>query len=298
MFVKVFHLQYFQSQIYIFKPIAVTDAEGNLRPLPASFAPAPSKSPSRPLKSKTRGGSKRGVRKKHLQEAKAANDPTLLVKGDKRYSTLGAMDEYLMKLSKDGVVFWINEYLDEAFKITNTRSKTSAAWRFCRKAKYALKRNSRGVITKYDTCSWKRCQCIWCDYICTCDSATTIQNHIRNCHIFDAQGLNEADQKLFCRATGIPMEQLNQDPETIEAQEEMNSLIAKYKIDTKDYKYGNLKPQSLKNQPQAIQKKFQQYLIELLVGVNATPSSANKRVVARFIDVCTSILYDKLYLCQ
>lgn len=244
---------------------------------------------TKPRSSKKRGGSKKGETKKHLQRAKHENDPTVFESDDEerlKYQTFEEMDSYLCKLAKEGVVFWINEWIDPAFKATTGRKNIAPAWRFCLKAKYALKRDPKtNKVTKYATCSWDRCKCILCDYYCTCSSATTIEQHLKRDHIWDAIGLDLDAQKLFCQATGIDPDDLNQDPQTIEAQEEMKQLIAKYKIDTQAFTNSSMTPQSMKNQPQEIQRKFHEALIELLVGVNASPSSANKRVVVRFIDV-------------
>ena len=105
-------------------------------------------------------------------------------------------------------------------------------------------------------------------------------------HKLDAQGFDPEILKLYCEATGFSEEELTGAPETIESQEKIAKLIEQYKIDTNEYDYSNMKPQSLHSQPEEIQKMFHEFLIELLVGVNATPTSANKRVVSRFIDVC------------
>ena len=196
------------------------------------------------------------------------------------------MDEYLMKLSEEGKVYWINEYFDQKFRKTIRRVKTQAVWAFALKAKYAIYRDGiTNEPTKYGNCEWFRCKCTLCDYRCTCESATTLKKHLQRDHKFDAPSLSEEHQKLFCEATGFSMEQLIGDPETIEAQAEMQCLIEKYRIDTEEYNY-TMTPQSLKNQPEEIQRKLHRGLIKMLVGVHATPSSANKRVVSEFIDVC------------
>ena len=236
---------------------------------------------------KKRGGSKPGTKKRHLAAAKKLNDPALNPKYNGKVITMDEMDQELMRLSKSGKIFWINEYFNEDFKATIKRSKISPAWAFCVKAKFPIYVDSKtNKPTKYGTSQWYRCKCTLCDYRCTCESATTIITHLTRDHKIDAQGFEPKLLDLYCEATGFSKEELTQDPETIESQATILKLIEKYRIDTHEYDYSNMKPQSLHRQPEEIQKMFHEYLIELLVGVNATPTSANKRVVARYIDVC------------
>lgn len=232
--------------------------------------------------------------KKLLAQRKVENDPTLSEVGKQlQHLEFEQKDNWLLKQASgdNPTVFLINEWKHRHFKEVNTRRVKDETWKFGRKAKYAQKRDKDGTILKYANCSWLRIFCDLCATAWYAGSATAFRNHLKVSHKADAVFMDIEDKEAFCRVTGIDIQSLADDPDSIEKYTELNKLINEYHLTHPDSLPIQATPLSLAKCGAGMSKIFHQSLMELIVALGSTPNAAQKRALNKFINVCINFVF-------
>lgn len=245
----------------------------------------------------TERGAARGP-KKLLAQRKVENDPTLSQIGQQlQHLEFEQKDKWLLKQASgdNPTVFLINEWKHPHYTEINTRKFKDETWKFGRKAKYAQKRDKDGNILRYGNCSWNRIFCDLCDTAWYAGSATAFRNHLKVSHKADAIFMDIADKEAFCRVTGIDIESLADDPDSIEKYHELNTLINEYYLTHPDSLPIQRTPLSLAKCGGGMSKIFHTSLMELIVALGSTPNAAQKRALNKFINVCINFVFYVIY---
>ena len=231
-----------------------------------------------------------------LQARKDANDPTLSDEA-KEMKKLGwdKKDAWLVQQSKNEnpKVFLINEWKHKHFqKVEKCQTRTrDETWWFGRKAKYAQDRDKDGNILKYHNCSWNRIFCDLCPTVWCCHSSSSFGKHLKS-HAREAAFLDLKDKEVFCRVTGLDIEKLADDPDSIDSYAALNKLVNEYHLILDNtQQLTKKKPTSLAKCGDGVKNIFEEALMELIVGLHSTPSAAQTRTLRKFINVCINYFF-------
>ena len=107
--------------------------------------------------------------------------------------------------------------------------------------------------------------------------------------------LDEDDKKSFAKVTGIDYDLISDDPDSIENCAILNQLINEYHLTHPDNLEINQLPLSLAKCGEGIEKIFHESLMELIVALGSTPTSAQKRALYKFINVCVNFIFNIIF---
>ena len=240
---------------------------------------------------------------------KKSKDPTLSDEYEK-LTKWYEKNEFIEKKIKEKKIFAIcwwthQDYLRtkirNSSKFKNTNSYLSygsvdKAWWFGYKAMFIFKQDPQGNVIKYERCSARGIKCKHCAVWMSDHSRGTLVDRVKAPHQGDISLEPQAVKQLFCDITGIDINEISNDQESIELDNKLKSLMDEYVNDPQNVSLaavfeGKLKPPihaSTLGGPAA--HHLTRSIVEMLVALGCTPNAAQKRPVYKLIEICICIL--------